>query len=102
MDEVLCPSVFTMGARLTRTILPRRVEPGEKPGYDFAMGYCADMATLAFKLFHSREQQEQDVLMSNKRGRDAVNGRFIPIDEAKKRPRETIIETVKKPAKRGR
>ena len=59
VDEVLCPSVFTMGARLTRTILPRRVEPGEKPGYDFAMGYCAEMATLAFKLFHSREQQEQ-------------------------------------------
>jgi hypothetical protein len=40
--------------------------------------------------------------MSSKRGRDAVNGRFISVDEAKKRPRETMIETVKKPVKRGR
>jgi hypothetical protein len=38
--------------------------------------------------------------MSNKRGRDSVNGRFIRVEEAKKRPRETTIETVKKPVKK--
>jgi len=28
-------------------------------------------------------------------GRDAVTGRFIPVDEAKKRPRTTVVETIK-------
>ena len=35
--------------------------------------------------------------MKRKRGRDSVNGRFIPLEEAKRRPNETVIETVKKP-----
>jgi hypothetical protein len=35
--------------------------------------------------------------MKRKRGRDSVNGRFIPLEEAKRRPSETVIETVKKP-----
>jgi hypothetical protein len=35
--------------------------------------------------------------MKRKRGRDSVNGRFIPLEEALRRPKETIIETVKKP-----
>lgn len=35
--------------------------------------------------------------MANKRGRDSTNGRFIPITEAKQRPRETTVETIKKP-----
>lgn len=35
--------------------------------------------------------------MQRKRGRDSTNGRFIPLEEAKRRPRETIVETVKKP-----
>ncbi len=35
--------------------------------------------------------------MRRKRGRDSTNGRFITLDEAKKRPRETIVETVRKP-----
>jgi hypothetical protein len=35
--------------------------------------------------------------MQRKRARDATNGRFITLEEAKQRPRETIIETVKKP-----
>ncbi|KPZ09120.1 Competence/damage inducible protein CinA [Pseudomonas syringae pv. viburni] len=38
--------------------------------------------------------------MKNKRARDSVNGRFIPLDEARKRPRETTVETVKKPERR--
>ena len=35
--------------------------------------------------------------MKRKRGRDSVNGRFIALEEAKRRPNETVIETVRKP-----
>jgi hypothetical protein len=35
--------------------------------------------------------------MKRKRGRDSVSGRFIPLEEAKRRPNETVIETVRKP-----
>ncbi len=35
--------------------------------------------------------------MKRKRGRDSVSGRFIALEEAKRRPSETTIETVKKP-----
>lgn len=28
-------------------------------------------------------------------GRDAITGRFIPINEAKKRPKSTVIEKIK-------
>jgi hypothetical protein len=38
--------------------------------------------------------------MRNKRGRDSTNGRFIPLEETRKRPRETTVETVKKPVKK--
>ncbi len=31
---------------------------------------------------------------SSKRGRDAGTGRFIPIKEAEKRPKTTIVETL--------
>lgn len=40
--------------------------------------------------------------MANKRARDAGNGRFIPLEEAKRRPAETIVETVKQPESRKR
>ncbi|KPX44801.1 Competence/damage inducible protein CinA [Pseudomonas syringae pv. helianthi] len=43
---------------------------------------------------------KKDLYMKNKRARDSVNGRFIPLEEARKRPRETTVETVKKPARR--
>jgi len=33
---------------------------------------------------------------SFKIGRDAGSGRFIKVDEAKKRPSTTVIETIKK------
>jgi hypothetical protein len=39
----------------------------------------------------------KDCSMQRKRGRDSTNGRFIPLEEARQRPRETIVETVKKP-----
>ena len=29
------------------------------------------------------------------RGRDAVNGQFIPVKEAQRRPNTTIVETIK-------
>jgi hypothetical protein len=35
--------------------------------------------------------------MRRKRARDATNGRFITLAEARLRPRETIVETVRKP-----
>ncbi|MET0611266.1 hypothetical protein [Pseudomonas caspiana] len=35
--------------------------------------------------------------MANKRGRDSETGRFIPVEEARRRPRETTVETIKKP-----
>jgi hypothetical protein len=38
--------------------------------------------------------------MQNKRGRDSGSGRFISIDEAKKRPRETTVETIRRRVKK--
>lgn len=35
---------------------------------------------------------------SQKIGRDASTGQFIPVEQAKKRPSTTIIETIKRPA----
>jgi hypothetical protein len=38
---------------------------------------------------------------ANKRGRDSVTGRFITIEEAKSRPRETTVVTIRKPCPKG-
>ncbi|KPW17374.1 Competence/damage inducible protein CinA [Pseudomonas cannabina pv. alisalensis] len=38
--------------------------------------------------------------MKSKRARDSVSGRFIPLEEARKRPRETTVETVRKPVRK--
>lgn len=38
----------------------------------------------------------------NKRGRDSVTGRFITIEEAKSRPRETTVVTIRKPCPKTR
>lgn len=40
---------------------------------------------------------QKGIYMKRKRGRDSVSGRFIPVEEAKRRPNETVIETVRKP-----
>ncbi len=40
-----------------------------------------------------------EVLMVNKRGRDSGSGQFIPIDEAKRRPKETEVEVIPPPKK---
>ncbi|ELD1798250.1 hypothetical protein KW416_04660 [Vibrio fluvialis] len=37
---------------------------------------------------------------TRKVGRDAGTGQFIPVEEAKKRPKTTVIETVKNPPKK--
>ena len=37
--------------------------------------------------------------MKNKRARDSETGLFIPLDEAKRRPKETTVETIKKTPK---
>jgi len=37
--------------------------------------------------------------MSHKIGRDATTGRFIPVEEARRRPRATVVETIKTPSK---
>ena len=34
----------------------------------------------------------------NKRGRDSSTGKFIQIDEAKRRPKTTTVETIPKPS----
>lgn len=42
-------------------------------------------------------------VVPNKRGRDSGNGQFIPIEEAKRRPKTTTIETIpipKNPSKK--
>lgn len=36
---------------------------------------------------------------SFKIGRDAINGRFISVEEAKRRKKTAIVETIKKPKK---
>jgi hypothetical protein len=36
----------------------------------------------------------------SKRGRDAGTGKFIPVEEAERRKKTAIVETVKKPAKK--
>ena len=33
---------------------------------------------------------------TRKIGRDASTGRFIPVSEAKRRPKTTVVETIKK------
>jgi hypothetical protein len=38
-------------------------------------------------------------MAKGKRGRDAGNGRFIPVKVAKARPKTAIVETVKKKCK---
>jgi len=37
---------------------------------------------------------------STKIGRDAKTGRFIPVGEARRRPKTTVVETMKRPAKK--
>lgn len=37
--------------------------------------------------------------MVNKRGRDSKTGEFIPVDEAKRRPNTTTVETIPPPKK---
>ena len=39
--------------------------------------------------------------MANKRGRDAVTGRFITIEEARQRPATTTIETLPPRGRKG-
>jgi len=39
------------------------------------------------------------VFMTNKRGRDSETGKFVPIEEAKRRPKTTEIETIPPPKK---
>jgi hypothetical protein len=39
--------------------------------------------------------------MARKIGRDAGDGRFIPIKEAQRRPKEAIVETLPNPKKKG-
>lgn len=34
--------------------------------------------------------------MKNKRGRDAITGRFITLEEARRRPSETMVVTIRK------
>jgi hypothetical protein len=34
-------------------------------------------------------------IAENQRGRDSKTGRFIPIDDAKKRPDRTTVDTIK-------
>ncbi len=36
---------------------------------------------------------------TQKIGRDAKTGQYIPVDKAKKNPSTTVIETIKKPKK---
>ncbi len=36
----------------------------------------------------------------NQRGRDASTGKFIPISKAKKRPKTTVVETIKRTKKK--
>ena len=33
-------------------------------------------------------------------GRDAVSGKFIPVKEAQRRPKTTVVETIKVPKKK--
>jgi len=39
--------------------------------------------------------------VANKRGRDSGSGQFIPVDEAKKHPKTTTVETIPPPGKGG-
>jgi hypothetical protein len=38
---------------------------------------------------------------TSKIGRDAGNGRFIPVKTARRRPRTTVVETVKRTSGKG-
>ncbi|RAU49406.1 competence protein CinA [Pseudomonas sp. RIT412] len=91
------PIAFAMGARLPRVFAGRRVRR---------------FVTVRFQIDTRRQElsrlcsscpipgtpiDKKDFYMRRKRARDSTNGRFITLDEARQRPRETVIETVKKP-----
>ena len=40
--------------------------------------------------------------MTHKIGRDAETVKFIPVSEAKNRPKTTVVETIKTPKNKGR
>ena len=39
---------------------------------------------------------------TTKIGRDAKTGQFIPVSEANRRPNTTVVETIRKPPKKGK
>ena len=41
-------------------------------------------------------------MATRKIGRDAGTGRFISVEEAKRRPTKTVVETIKTPSKKGK
>jgi hypothetical protein len=43
--------------------------------------------------------KSRDSSGGSKRGRDAGTGQFIPVKEAEKRPKTTVVETIKKEKK---
>ncbi len=40
--------------------------------------------------------------MSKKIGRDGKTGQFISVNDAKKRPNTTVVETINSPSKKGK
>jgi hypothetical protein len=90
------PIAFSMGARLPRTFAGRRF------GLFVASRFRSDtrgsgLSRLSRLLSDSGQAfRKRTLCMRRKRGRDSTNGRFITLEEARRRPRETIIETVRK------
>jgi hypothetical protein len=44
------------------------------------------------------DRRVRQVTATQKIGRDASTGQFVPVKQAQKRPSTTVIETIKKPA----
>lgn len=62
------------------------------------------IALLTFSrqyLTSSNTKLKEGKMADQKIGRDAGTGKFIPIKEAEKRPKTTVIETIKKDKKKS-
>jgi hypothetical protein len=86
-----------MGARLPRTFAGRRFRLFVTARFQTFITRSG-LARLWWSLSDSGQPVwKKGFCMRRKRGRDSTNGRFITLEEARQRPRETIVETVKKP-----
>lgn len=74
-------------------ILPESISPGSMPKHSPSLSRGAQAVLRGGR--PNRLLVSGDNPMTNKRGRDAGNGQFIPVEVAIRRPKTAIVETFK-------